>query len=148
MYHSIVKQILRNGFAQLSQGNPKAVLGAFSKNVHLTFAGNHALGADIHGLEQAQKWFERVLRIFPGLQVQPKTIMVSGWPWNTLIVTHLEISAQLPGKSYRNQGIQVLRLRFGKVTEDHLIEDNLLLKDALDYLAARGVAEASSPPMR
>lgn len=148
MYHAIVRRNVRNGFAQLSQGNPKPVLSLFAPNILLTFAGNHALGAEVRGLEKARQWFERMLRIFPDLHIKPTSIWVSGWPWNTLVVTHFEVSAQLPGRAYSNAGIQLLRLSWGKILEDRLIEDTVLLQEALNYLAARGVDEAKARPLR
>jgi ketosteroid isomerase-like protein len=148
MYHAIVRGIVRQGFAELSRGNPVPVLKQFAPKVAFSFTGNHALGADLQGVEGAKHWFERVFRIFPGLQIEVHSIAVSGWPWNTMVVTQFAVSASLPGqRPYRNAGIQFLRLRWGKVVEDRLIEDTLLPREALEYLAARGVSEASAKPL-
>ena len=47
---------------------------------------------------------------------------------NAVVVTQFTISDTLPdGTLYQNQGVQVARIRWGLVVEDHLIEDTQLL---------------------
>jgi hypothetical protein len=49
-----------------------------------------------------------------------------------VIATHLAISAARPGgREYRNEGMQLLRLRWGNVVEDLIYEDTLKLADEL-----------------
>ena len=53
---------------------------------------------------------------------------MQGWPWNTLIATRLSIAApRADGSTYQNEAMQFLRLRWGKVVEDHLNEDTYKL---------------------
>jgi len=67
----------------------------------------------------AKRWFERVHRLFPDLRLTPKQIRVAGWPWDVTVVTQFEIQATLPNKSpYRNEGVQILRIRWGKIVKD------------------------------
>ena len=62
----------------------------------------------------------------------PQEVVVNGWPWNTVIATHLAISALRPGdREYRNEGMQLLRLRWGRVVEDLIFEDTLKLEAEL-----------------
>ena len=69
-----------------------------------------------------------MLRLFPGIRIEPQTVVVNGWPWNTVVATHLAISATLAdGRAYRNEGMQLLRLRWGRVVEDLIYEDTLKL---------------------
>jgi hypothetical protein len=75
-------------------------------------------------------------------------VAVSGWPGATVAATRFGVEATLPdGTAYRNQGMQYLRLRWGKVTEDRLYEDTAALLVALRQLAGQGVAEALLPPL-
>ena len=63
-------------------------------------------------------------------------MVVNGWPWNTVIATHLAISATRPGgREYRNEGMQLLRLKWGRVVEDLIYEDTLKLDDELQRIA-------------
>ena len=95
------------------------------------------------GQDAARDWFRQMLGLFPGIRIEPQDVVVNGWPWNTVVATHLFISATLPdGRPYRNEGMQLLRLRFGRVVEDLIFEDTLKL-DA--ELKRRG--EARSGPV-
>lgn len=77
----------------------------------------------------------------------PLTITVSGWPWDTVAATRFSVRATLPGGAiYRNEGMQLLRLRWGRVVEGRLYEDTQLLAAALASLARQGVAEAQAAP--
>ena len=148
MYHAIVRQNVRQGFAHLSQGNYAAVLAQFSADVLFSFGGHHALGGEQRGVAAARAWFERLYKIFPGLQFEVRSVTVSGWPWNTLVVTEFEVQAPLPGgRNYQNRGTQILRLCWGKISEDRIMEDTVLLTAALEYLASQGIAEASAKPL-
>lgn len=143
MYQLIFKQQVRKGFENISKGNFDAVLSIFAPDIHFTFVGDHALGGDWHSREMASRWFERVHRLFPDLKITPRHIHVSGLPWDAKVVTQFDIQATLPDKSqYRNQGVQILRIKWGKAVDDYLIEDTQLLSAALGKIAASGNAEA------
>ncbi len=148
MYQWIAKRQIRRGFQQISSGDYEAVLPMFAPDVHFTFAGSHALGANLHSREGTREWFARVHRIFPGLKLEAKRIFVSGPPWDMVITTELRVSDTLPdGSAYGNNGVQIVRIRFGQIIEDHLIEDNIVLADVLERLIALGQAEAASNPL-
>jgi hypothetical protein len=85
-----------------------------------------------------------MLRRFPGIQIVPREVVVNGWPWNTTIATHLVISAPRPGgREYRNEGMQLLRLSWGRVVEDLIFEDTL----ALDAELRRSAHSGERPPL-
>jgi len=143
MYQRIFKRQITQGFQDISRGNFDVVLNIFAPDVHFTFVGDHAMGGDWRDRKLVRQWFERVHRLFPDLQLTPLHIQVTGWPWDVTAITRFEIRATLPDQSpYRNQGVQILRIRLGKVVEDHLIEDTQLLVAALDQIAQSGNAEA------
>lgn len=148
MYKTIVKQRARAGYELLSTGRFPELVAQFAPDVHFAFAGHHALAADLRGREAALAWFERVGRLLPGLRFTPVTIVVDGWPWDTRIATRFTVTATLAGgKTYHNSGMQLIRLKWGKVVEDHLHEDTQLVAEALEYLAQQGVEEAAAPPV-
>ena len=56
----------------------------------------------------------------------------------TTVATHLVISATLAdGRPYSNEGMQLLRLRWGRVVEDLIFEDTLKLDAVLRRFARR-----------
>jgi hypothetical protein len=85
------------------------------------------------------------LGLFPGIRIEPRDVVVNGWPWNTVVATHLEISATLAdGRPYRNEGMQLLRLRWGRVVEDLIFEDTLKLDQELRRMAPVEPQEAAA----
>ena len=133
MYKFIVKRIVRRTFAGLSAGNYEPIVQQFGPRSRFYFAGDHALGGERRGQDEVREWFQLALQLFPGLRIEPRDVVVNGWPWNTVIATRLAISAPRPGgREYRNEGMQLLRLRWGRVAEDLIYEDTLRLQDELE----------------
>jgi ketosteroid isomerase-like protein len=144
MYKLIVKRIVRSRFASLSEGDYEPIVKQFRPQSRFMFAGEHALGGERWGRDAAREWFQDMLRRFPGIQIEPREIVVNGWPWNTVIATHLSISAPRPGgREYRNEGMQLLRLSWGRVVEDLIFEDTL----ALDAELRRSAHSSERPPL-
>ncbi|MBZ0299380.1 MAG: nuclear transport factor 2 family protein [Anaerolineae bacterium] len=148
MYHQMVKRIIRRGFQNISSADFEPLLRQFAPDVHFTFVGDHALGADFHHREMVRRWFDRLHHIFPGFHIEADQIIVSGFPWNTSAAVHFTVYDTLPdGVPYRNRGVQVVRIVWGRVVDDYLIDDSQLLATTLRHLADRGVAEALQPPL-
>jgi ketosteroid isomerase-like protein len=148
MYQLIFKRKVAQGFADISRANFEAVLNIFAPDIHFTFVGDHALAGNWHSRDLAKQWFDRIHRLFPDLRLTPRQIRVSGFPWDVTIVTQFEVQATLPDHSiYKNQGIQILRVRWGKAVEDYLIEDTQLLGAALARINASGNSEAAAKPL-
>jgi ketosteroid isomerase-like protein len=136
MYKLIVKRIVRRTFGRLSQGDYEAVVKQFGPDSRFLFSGAHELGGERRGPDAVREWFRQMLGLFPGIRIEPRDVVVNGWPWNTVVATHLEISATLAdGRPYRNEGMQLLRLRWGRVVEDLIFEDTLKLDQELRRVA-------------
>ncbi len=74
MYHFVVKQIVRESFRRLSQGNYEAAMNLTAEQCHYHFIGRHALGGHRRSRALIAKWFERFLRILPGFQFKPVNV--------------------------------------------------------------------------
>ncbi|MEP7289392.1 MAG: nuclear transport factor 2 family protein [Chloroflexota bacterium] len=149
MYQQIAKHQIRQGYANISRGNFDVLLKQFSPHVKFCFSGDHAMGGELRNRESVRQWFERVHRLFPGLQIQADRIFVSGLPWDMTVTVEFTVCDTLPdGKRYQNQGIQVVRIQWGQVIEDYLIEDTQVLVGILHHLAELGVAEATAAPIQ
>src|SRR5215213_8645652 len=116
MYRWIVRQIVRRVFSRLNQGDYETIVKQFSPTSRFLMSGDHALGGERRGPEGARAFFEESFRLFPGLRIEPQQIMVGGWPWNTTIGTRFEVRDT--ESDYRNEGMQFLRIRWGRVVED------------------------------
>jgi ketosteroid isomerase-like protein len=145
MYKLIVKRIVRRTFGRLSQGDYEAVVKQFGPDSRFLFSGAHELGGERRGPDAVREWFRQMLGLFPGIRIEPRDVVVNGWPWNTVVATHLEISATLAdGRPYRNEGMQLLRLRWGRVVEDLIFEDTLKLDQELRRMAPVEPQEAAA----
>src|SRR5258707_6071662 len=132
MYKAIVRRILRAGFRALSAGDYEHVLRQFHPQIMFSFAGPAPLGGERKGVEDVRAWFQRMYSYFPGIQFTAQDVIVQGWPWNTLVATRLSIAApRADGSVYRNEAVQFVRLRWGKVVEDRLHEDTYKLANEL-----------------
>jgi ketosteroid isomerase-like protein len=135
MYQGIFKRQIRQAFEKLSAGHFDDVLRIFGQDIHFTFVGDHALSIDTHDKQAVQEWFVNWRRLFPTMQITPVKIVVSGPPWDVVATTQFEVTETLPdGSPYQNAGVQVVRIRFGKVVYDYLIEDTTLLQQALEII--------------
>lgn len=140
MYHAFVRTKVREGFALLSSGQLDALTGQFASDAVFSFPGEHRLGGERRGPQAIREWFVETLRLFPDFEVQPRTILVQGGPWRTRVATRFDVLATFPdGAPYRNEGMQLLELRWGRIHEDRLFEDTQLIAAALDRLAELGV---------
>ena len=148
MYHFFVRRIVRRAFGRIRPDTVDDVLRNFDDDAVFRFYGDHALGGELRGREAVRGFFERTFRLFPDMHLQALTVVAGGPPWNTVASTRFALRASLPGgETYRNEGMQFLRLRWGKVVEDRLYEDTQLLSEALAHLAERGHDEALAPPL-
>jgi ketosteroid isomerase-like protein len=148
MYHTIVKRFARKSFLRVNRKDYAAILNDCVPDVHHRFGGNHALGGDRHDREALGRWFERLGRVFPTLQLTVHDVWVKGGPWNTTVIIRWSGVQNLPDDSpYENHGVHILRMRWGKVFDIDANEDSQLVATGLQICAAHGVAEALAPPI-
>ncbi len=148
MYHTIVRRILRQAFANVSRGNFEAVLSQCAPNIRHHFAGDHAFSGERNDVEMLRRWFQRVAAVLPGLRLDITDLFVQGMPWNTRAIVVWTEHADLPdGRHYVNHGIHHIQLRWGRVTSIRVHLDTQLAVTVLQDLGAAGVAEAVAPPI-
>jgi ketosteroid isomerase-like protein len=145
MYRRFVRRKLRSAYADLSKGDCESVVKTFGPASVLEFAGTHALGGERRGADAVRTWFGRLFELFPGLRLEPRTVVVDGWPWDTRVAVRFSVRATLPdGSGYANEGMQFLRMRWGRVVEDRLYEDTQKLAAALDVVERTGRGQAAA----
>jgi ketosteroid isomerase-like protein len=143
MYRFFVKRQIRRQFARISRGDYEPVLERFGPSSLFRFSGDHELGGERRGREEVREFFRRTLELFPDLQLVPLAIVVNGPPSNTIVATRLGVRATLPdGRPYRNEGMQFLRLRWGRVVEDYIYEDTQKLVNELERMGVDTAAAA------
>lgn len=148
MYHAIVRRRIRRIFAELNRGNFEPVLAGLGDRFEHVFAGEHALAGLRTGHRVTRAWYERLFRIFPGLQFELHAVLVNGWPWATTVaVEWSDRFALRDGRAGANAGVHVIRLRWGKVVSVAIHCDTQRLVDYLATQAAAGVLDAARPPL-
>ncbi|WP_461112325.1 nuclear transport factor 2 family protein [Spirosoma jeollabukense] len=148
MYHSIVKKLALQSFEHLNRGNYETVLKSISPAITHTFSGHHALGGTRHSIGAMRQWFQRLFRLSPGLAFEIQNVAVNGWPWKTTIaVEWIDRATLADGSDYVNEGVHVIKMRWGKVVYLHAYLDTALTIAMCERLAAHGLSEALAAPI-
>jgi ketosteroid isomerase-like protein len=148
IYRYVVEQKLRAGFDALNRGDHGAVVALFGKQFEHVFYGDHALGGARHQLSSIVPWYQRLQTLFPDLRFEVTSVAVRGLPWNTVALVEWRDHFTLrDGTRAGNQGVHVLRLRWGKVISLRVYCDTQVVAAAMRALQDQGVAEAGLPPI-
>jgi ketosteroid isomerase-like protein len=132
MYHAIVRSMVRRTWRRVSAGDYEAAVAMAAPDIRFRFLGDTPLGADLRGQQAFREWFARLAGLLPGVRLELVDVVAGGWPWNTKVAAQLRVSATLAdGTPYRNTAIQWLTLRWGRLTDDLVLEDTLTLDTAL-----------------
>ncbi|MBS2017401.1 MAG: nuclear transport factor 2 family protein [Deltaproteobacteria bacterium] len=146
-FRLVVRARVRRSFARLSEGDPSAALALMRDDVRYTFEGAHALGGTRVSRAGVERWFGRLLRLLPG-RFTIRRVDVVGWPWRATVYVVFEDEVRPAyGAPYRNHGVQVVELAWGKAARIHTYVDTAKVSRALDVLAASGVEEAHAAPI-
>jgi ketosteroid isomerase-like protein len=145
MYHAIVRRKLRRVFNEIGNRNADYVLAGLAPRFDHSFAGSRALGGVRHSVGGIKSWFERLYRLFPDIDFTLKHVAVSGWPWDTTAMIEWHDSATTAtGDPYDNNGVHIVRLRWGKLVGLHAYLDTELVAAACHIMVSKGVAEAGA----
>ena len=149
MYHVIVRRQVRKIFEGLSRGDWESALGGVAERFEHIFPGDHALGGTRHTKPGLRAWFTRLFSVHPRLRFEIKHIASSGAPWDTTaIIEWRDYAVMADGDtSYVNDGVHVIRLRWGKIVSLHPYLDTQKYAAALRRLAGTGFAAAAAAPI-
>jgi ketosteroid isomerase-like protein len=148
MYHSIVRRIVLELFEQVSHGNAEPLLATLAPSFEHQFAGDTALGGSRRTLAATRRWYERLYRLLPDIAFDVENILISGGPWNTLVVAEWnETNSGTDGVRTVNHGIHAIQLKWGRVARVFIYPDTAGLKATLDRLVRAGNSEAAAPPI-
>jgi ketosteroid isomerase-like protein len=134
MYRWMVSSVMHRLFAELREGRARWFIALLADDVHFRFLGDHSWAADFRGKTEARRWLERYVEV--GLQLYPREIIVSGPPWRMTICTWFTDHARGPDGEivYRNEGVLVDRVVWGRVKEHVSFEDTQRTAAFDDYL--------------
>ena len=145
MYRTIVARRTRSVFDALDRADPGVLLAGLGPQPEHAMAGQHALAGERHRLESIEQWYLRLFRLLPDLRFDVDAVLVAGPPWRTVVAVQWRDHAL--GGRYSNRGVNIIRLRWGRVESVDIYCDTELMARALDDLARSGTAEAAAAPI-
>jgi len=143
MIKTITRRVYTSGLRSLERGDLDALLRRFDENCVFSFAGESPLGASLDDLGDIRAWFERFVRLLPNPTFDVDRVVIQGPPWNQQLAAYVAIRSTVAGAPYTNRFSQFLRLRWGRVTEDIVLEDTQTWARACERLVSAGVPEAA-----
>ena len=148
MYHAIVRAYVKKLFDELNKGNYEPVLSGLAKTFEHWFVGNHALSGKRGTRSVTRSWYERLYKIFPNIRFELHNVLVTGWPWNTMVtVEWTDYYTLLNGEKRKNCGVHIIRLKWGKGASVRIYCDTHLLLENLAIQQRGGVEEAADEPL-
>jgi ketosteroid isomerase-like protein len=118
----IVGKVLRKQIALLTKGDTAALLRSFAPDAHLVFPGDNSFSGDHRGKEAIGAWLERFAALHPRFTIHD--VGVAGTPWNMRVFFRFSDQIALPGGGgYANEGMELMRLRWGKIREQRVYLD-------------------------
>lgn len=148
MYHFFVRRKISNAFAGLSAGSIAAITRELAPTATHYFVGTHALSGTRRTPEAIQAWYERLLRLLQGISFTLHEVRVSGWPWRTQVeAIWTETNNGTDGVATSAEGVNLIEVRWGRVTSVRIYPDTAALERTLQRIAAKGTAEAMAAPI-
>ena len=148
MYHAIVRRKIINVLAGLSAGRIEAVTDELAPNAMHYSVGTHALSGTRRTPEAIRAWYERLLRLLQGIRFTLHEVRVSGWPWHTQVeAIWTETNNGTDGIKTTAEGVNLIEIRWGRVTSVSIYPDTAALERTLHRIAAKGTAEAMASPI-
>jgi ketosteroid isomerase-like protein len=148
MYHTIIRRKVAAAFAGLSAGRIEAITGELAPGAAHYFIGSHALAGTRRTPEAIRAWYERLLRLLQGIAFTLQEVRVSGWPWRTQVeAIWTEVNFGTDGVKTTTEGVNLIEIRWGRVTSVRIYPDTAALERTLQRIAAKGTAEALAAPI-
>lgn len=153
IYRAIVRQRIRSIFDNANKGDFTTMIDSLHDQFIYRFVGETPLGGERTSKPKMKIWWERLYRLFPGAKFHPQAILVEGAPWGTKVMTYVKIRGTVPDESgvgvvpYENEFMQLIDLKWGKVTSVTTLEDTQRFVNILPRLASSGIADATAAPI-
>ena len=135
MYSWIVGRVLRVLIGRLNSGDVRMLSRTFAPDAHLVFPGRSSFAGDHHGRPEIEAWLERFAGLSPSFTIHDAA--VAGPPWNMRVFFRFTDRIPVPGGGeYQNEGMEYLRIRWGKTREQRVYLDTEKVTEFDAQLAA------------
>ena len=106
----LVTRLMRAVYRGVVAGRPRRALALAAPSVVFEFPGDNSFAGVYHGRAELAAWLRRFSALGPQFTVHDA--LVGGPPWNMRVAVRFTDAI---GAHYRNDGIEYLRLRWGRV---------------------------------
>lgn len=148
MFAFIARRQYLRGPADLEHGAFDDLLRQFEPSCEFTFVGRSPLGARLRSREALRRWFARLDILLPRPHFEVRELLVTGWPWALHLAARVVIRSTVAGEPHENEFAQILRIHWGRVVWDYVLEDTQRFEGAVARLVATGMAEATADLIR
>jgi ketosteroid isomerase-like protein len=124
MYRWTVARLTRRAILAGVNGSPDAAGKMMAEDVSFEFPGNSSFAASTQTKRELLAWLQRFAALQPDYTV--RDVVVSGPPWSTRVAVRL---SDRIGTDYSNEGMQYLRMRWGKLVSDEVFLDTEKVAD-------------------
>lgn len=132
VYHYVVTRIVRGIWDRVNAGDLDAPWRMAAPDMRFAVVGDTVIGGTWEGRDALRDWLHAFADRFARLQIQVEDVAVSGWPWDTRVAVRLVVDGTMTdGTRYRNDATQWLTLRWGRMTDDWVLEDTKVVEAAL-----------------
>ncbi|MBB4685780.1 nuclear transport factor 2 family protein [Amycolatopsis jiangsuensis] len=131
-YHYVVSRIVRGIWRRVNTGDLDAPSRMSAAGLRFTVVGDTVIGGSWQGRDAIRDWLHSFAARFTDLRFEVEDVALSGWPWRTRVAIRLVVGGTLPdGTAYRNNATQWLTLRWGRMTDDWVLEDTKVVDAGL-----------------
>ena len=110
MYRWTVARVLRLAYRRSFAGQDGLMMMATAPDVAFSFPGTSSFAATLVGRESLRGWLARFTALSPRFDI--RDVVVSGPPWNMTAAVRFHDAI---GADYENEGVEWLRIRWGRV---------------------------------
>jgi ketosteroid isomerase-like protein len=110
MYRWTVARILRSVYGRTFAGQDSLMMRATAPDVTFNFPGTSSFAASLTDRESVRGWLARFTALSPRFDI--RDVAVSGPPWNMTAAVRFRDAI---GADYENEGVEWLRIRWGRV---------------------------------
>jgi ketosteroid isomerase-like protein len=118
MYRWTVARIARWAIQAAVNGRVGPATRMMADDVAFDFPGSSSFAASTRTKREMVAWVERFAALQPDYLV--RDVIVTGPPWNTRVAVRL---SDRIGDDYSNEGMQYLRMRWGKLISEEVFLD-------------------------
>lgn len=129
MYAWCVKKMTTLAFSRLQAGDATFATSLLADGVRFRFPGKNPFAAELSGKADNQEWLRRFAHFRPEFEIHD--VIASGMPWDIRASIHFSdrIGAPDDPDAYCNEGVCIVRLRWGRVVEEKVFLDTQAVAD-------------------